>query len=57
MERPNWKMVQRIPTETLKKAFEFYCKCPDGQYDLQAAQCIALVLENRRAYEEGELPR
>ena len=55
--RPNWQMVVKIPDETLQRAFEFYCRSPDGQYDLIAAQCIALILENRRAGREGKAPR
>lgn len=51
-------MVQRIKDHKLQEAFEHYCRqSGHDTFALTAAQCISLVIENRRAVQEGEEAR
>ena len=62
-----WRMVSRLSDKQLQAAFEYLLKTAPAPSDEQinpadrkehimiAAQCVALVLENRRKVREGEL--
>jgi hypothetical protein len=43
-----WSMLRKVSDVELQKAYEFYMKSPDGQYDLLAAQCIKAVQLQRQ---------
>lgn len=68
-QRPNWRMVSKLTDKQLEEAFAYFAGPYEPQIDhdgnihstephrLVAAQCIALVIENRRAVRQGEEPR
>lgn len=42
-----WKLIAGFKPEDLQKAYEFYMRSPDGQYDTIAATCIRAVILQR----------
>jgi cytochrome c553 len=55
-----WKMVSKLSDKQLQEAFAYLLRMQSGAEQTDphftvAAQCIALVLENRRKVREGEL--
>lgn len=61
MERPNWKMVSRLTDQDLENAFAEMLRLAKNAAQprdyMTAAQCLALVIENRRAVRQGNDPR